>query len=399
MNFRTVIAAVCIFAFAPLVSAEVITFYIATSTGATSPSQGIYRSTLDTATGKLSDPVLATKAESTAFLAIHPSGNYLYTVGTSAQPAAGGAGAQPVSAASTQPAASAASTQPGTVTAYAIDKATGNLKLINTQSSGGTNPNHLSIDHTGKILLNSNYGSGSVQTLSIQANGGLGKQISFVQHTGSSVNPDRQAGPHAHCIYASPDNKYVYCTDLGLDKVMMYKMSSSGKLTANKPAFVQTKAGIGPRHFIFHPNGKFLYVINEIEGSVTGYSYKASNGALTEIQTISTFPEGYTGTTSSAEICITPNGKFLYGSNRGNNTIAAFKIDQTTGKLTLIEYESASLNSPGHIIIDPTGAFVIAANRNGNSITADRINQETGALDLAGPYILVPSPSCTVFAR
>ena len=392
MNFRTIIAGVCMFAVTSLASAEIFTFYIATSVGATSPSQGIYRSTLDTATGKLSDPVLAAKAPSTSFIVIDAKGNYLYTVGNSSAPAPSGG----------QPAAGTpvAAVQQGAVTAYAIDKATGTLKLLNEQTSGGTNPNHLSIDRTGKVLLNGNYGSGSIQAIPIQTNGGLGKQTGFVQHEGSSVNPQRQAGPHAHCIYASPDNRRVYVTDLGLDKTLIYRFDSTkGTFTPNNPPFAQSKPGVGPRHFIFHTSGKFLYVINEIEGSVTGYTVNASNGALTEIQTISTFPEGYTGATSSAEICVTPNGKFLYGSNRGNNSVAAFQVDQNTGRLTLVEMETASMASPGHISIDPTGAFMLATNRTGNSISAYRINQETGALDISGPIILVPSPSCSEFVR
>ncbi|MFC1486056.1 lactonase family protein [Candidatus Latescibacterota bacterium] len=376
MSFRAIIAAVCIFAFASLVSAEIIPFYIATSISATSPSQGIYRSTLDTATGRLSDPVLATKAPSTSFIAIHSNGDYLYTV-------------------------SRPSDQPeGAVNAYAIDKSTGNLKPINEQTSGGDGPNHLSIDQSGKFVLLNNYRSGSIQSVPIQADGSLGKPAGFVQHEGSSVNPQRQAGPHAHCIYASPDNRRVYVTDLGLDKTLIYQFDSTkGTFTPNNPPFAQSNPGVGPRHFIFHTSGRFLYVINELEGSITGYTVNASNGALSEIETLSTFPEGYTGATSSAEIFVTPNGRFLYGSNRGNHTIAVFQVDQNTGRLTFVEHESASIAHPGNFAIDPTGAFLIVANRNGNSISCYRINQETGALDIAGPISLVPSPSCVMFAR
>lgn len=389
MNFKIIVTTAFLFAAASFAAAEQFTFYIATSVGPNSPSQGIYRSTLDTSTGRLSDPVLAAHAPSTSFIAVHSNRSYLYTVGAAAQPA------------TAQPATGAATPQPaGVVTAYSIDKATGNLKPLNEQTSGGANPNFLSIDRTGTVALLNNYGSGSIEAVPIAANGSLGKPTAFIQHEGSSVNPQRQAGPHAHCIIASADNKFVYVTDLGLDKTLIYRFDSAkGTLTANNPPFAQSKPGVGPRHFIFHPNGRFLYVINEIEGSVTGYTVNASNGALTEIHTISTFPEGYTGATSSAEIAVTPNGKFLYGSNRGNNSVAAFSIDQATGRLTLVEIESASLNSPGHIAIDPTGAFMVAANRNGNSVSLHRINQDTGALDLSGPVILVPSPACAEFVR
>ena len=394
MNLRSAICVLCMSAVSSVASAEVFTFYIATSVGPTSPSQGIYRSTLDTATGRLSEPVLVAKAPSTSFIAIDSNGNYLYVVGSSSSQAPGPA--------TTQPAAGGpgATAETGAVTAYAIDRATGNLRLINEQTSGGSGPNFLSIDRSGRFVLLNNYGSGSIESVPIQANGGLGKPTGFVQHEGSSVNPQRQSGPHAHCIFASPDNRRVYVTDLGLDKTLIYQFDSTkGMFTANNPPFAQSKPGVGPRHFIFHPSGKFLYVINEIEGSVTGYAVNASDGGLTEIQTISTFPEKYTGATSSAEICVTSNGRFLYASNRGNNSVAAFRIDQTSGRLTLVEIETASMASPGHISVDPTGAFMLATNRNGNSVSLYRINQETGALDISGPVILVPSPSCSEFVR
>jgi 6-phosphogluconolactonase len=375
-------------------SAEVFTFYIATQVGPTSPSQGIYRSTLDTATGRLSEPVLVAKAPSTSFIAIDSSGRYLYAVGSPSTQVPG--------AATTQPAAGGpgAAAQTGVVRAYGIDRATGNLRFINEQTSGGSGPIHVSIDRSGRFVLLTNIGSGSIESVPIQADGGLGKPAGFVQHEGLPVSAPRQSVPRAHCIFASADNRRVYVTDLGLDKTLIYQFdSATGTFTANTPPFVQSKPGVGPRHFSFHTSGKFLYVINQMGGSVTAYAIDASNGGLTEIQTVSTVPEGYSGDPSSAEICVTPDGRFLYASNRGHNSVAAFRIDQTSGRLTLVEIETASMASPGHISIDPTGAFLLATNRNGNCVSLYRINQETGALDISGPVILVPSPSCSEFVR
>ena len=375
MNCRTGLMAAGIFAAASMVSAETITFYIGTGMSATSPSQGIYRSTLDTAAGKLSDPVLAGQAVNPTFLEIHPNGNFLY-------------------------AACGMSGQPGTLNSFAIDRATGNLKPINEQPSGGTNPLHVSIDQKAQVLLVANYGDGVVESVPIASNGSLGAPASTIRHTGSSVNAQRQAGPHAHSIFASPDNNYVYVPDLGIDKIMIYRLDSAkATLTPNNPASVQVTPGSGPRHFIFHPNGKFLYLLTELNGTVIGYNYNAANGALTEFQTISVLPDGYAGAISCAEIRVHPSGRFLYASNRGNNAITVFQVDPANGRLTVVEQETAGLNTPRNFNVDPTGAFLLAANQNGNSISLYRINQETGALDIAGPMVLVPTPLCIRFLR
>jgi 6-phosphogluconolactonase len=373
MVFRKMCSVLCAFAVSSLSYAEIIPFYIGTSMNQTSPSQGMYRSTLNTETGQLSEPVLAGKAINPNFLDIHPEGTHLYAVG--------GAGGQA-----------------GTVGAYAIDRATGSLRLLNEQTAGGTNPLHISIDRKAQNVLVANYSSGSVEVLPIQPDGSLNKPSAFIQHEGSSINPQRQAGPHAHCIFASPDNQYVYCSDLGLDKVLIYRFDAArGTLAPADPAYAAATPGSGPRHFTFHPNGRFVYVINEMEGSVTGYTCNASNGSLTPFQTISTFPPEYAGATSSAEIRVTPDGQFLYGSNRGNNSIAAFRIDPAKGTLTLVEFETAALSTPRNINVDPTGNFLLAANQNGNSVSVYRINRETGALDPVGPSSLVGTPTCIRF--
>ena len=203
-----------------------------------------------------------------------------------------------------------------------------------------------------------NYGSGSASVIPIEAAGSLAEPTSVVQHAGSSVNTSRQKGPHAHSINVSPDNRYAYVADLGIDKIMIYKLDAEkGTLVPNDPLFVEVKPGAGPRHFTFHPNGKFAYVINELQCTVTAYAYKPDSGALTPIQTITTLPEGYDKPSSCAEIRVHPNGRFLYGSNRGHDSIAVYRIDEATGELVFVEHETQAIKTPRNFNIDPTGAF------------------------------------------
>lgn len=342
-------------------------------------SKGIYRSELDLATGKLSEPVLAGEAVNPSFLAIAPNQKFVYAVGELSD---------------------VNGKKGGAVNAFAIDSATGDLKLLNQESSVGAGPCHIVVDRTGKSVLVANYGGGSTTVLPIQADGKVGEASSFVQHTGSSINPGNQAGPHAHSVNVDAANRFAVVADLGIDKVLVYRLDpDKGKITANDPPAASVEAGSGPRHFAFHPNGKNAYVINEIKLTVTAFQYDAEKGVLTPQQTISTLPEGVTDRKgmSTAEVVVHPSGKFLYGSNRGHHSIAIFSIDQATGKLTAVGHQGQGIKTPRNFGIDPTGNYLLVCNQDGDSVIVFRINQTTGQLEPTGSTVSVGKPVCVKF--
>ncbi|MBP7053750.1 MAG: lactonase family protein [Phycisphaerae bacterium] len=353
--------------------AQSVRVYLGTYTGSgPGASQGIYRSTLDLQTGALSEPVLAVEARNPSFLEIRPDGKFLYAVSEAGEG--------------------------GRVFAYAIDPGTGDLKLLNECSSGGAGPCHVNVDHAGKHVLVANYNSGSASVIPIRPDGGLGEPTGFVQHAGSSVNPSRQKEPHAHSINPSPDDRFVFVADLGLDKIMIYKLDAGkGTIVANDPPFAQVKAGAGPRHFAFHPGGLYAYVINELDSTITAFMYDAVRGSLGEIQTVSTLPIGFSGPSWCAEVRVHPSGKFLYGSNRGHDSIAVCRIDPTTGLLTLVEYETDGIKVPRNFNIEPTGKFCLVANQDGGSVVVFRIDEKTGALEPTEYKITVSKPVCIRF--
>ena len=356
------------------VSAESLPVYFGTYTQGESSSKGIYRSTLDIETGKLSTPVLAAQAQNPSFLEIHPNGKFLYAVNEDS-------GA-------------------GSVSAYAIDADTGDLKYLNKQPSGGAGPCHVSIDHAGKNLLVANYGSGSVSVIPVKPDGGLGEPTGFAQHLGSSVNPRRQEGPHAHSINVSPDNRFAFVADLGIDKIMIYKLDvEKGTIVTNSSPFAKVKPGAGPRHFAFHPNGNFAYVINELDCTVTAFAYDSASGALTEIQTITTLPKEFDGSNTCAEVRLHPSGKFLYGSNRGHDSIVVYRVDLAKGTLTFVEHETANIKTPRNFNIDPTGKFCLVANQDKDSVVVFRIDQETGALEPTEHKVSIAKPVCVRFLK
>ncbi len=351
--------------------------YFGTYTGKV--SKGIYRSELDLATGKLSPPVLAGEATSPSFLAIAPNEKFLYSVGEISD-----FGGKPA----------------GAVNAFAIDAATGNLKLLNQQSSVGAGPCHVVVDRAGKNVLVANYGGGSVAVLPIQADGKIGEASSFVQHKGTSVDKGRQEAPHAHSINVDAKNRFAFVADLGLDTVQVYRFDAAkGTITPNDPAAAKVAPGSGPRHFAFHPSGKFAYVINEMSLTVTAFQYDADKGNLTSLQTITTLPEGVTDRKgmSTAEVVVHPSGKFLYGSNRGHHSIAAFAIDQATGKLTAVGHQGQGIKTPRNFNIDPTGHYLLVANQDGDSVVVFKVDQASGKLEPTGSSIEVPMPVCVKF--
>jgi 6-phosphogluconolactonase len=353
-----------------------VSVYIGTyTTGA--KSQGICLAHLDSATGRLGAPELAAKTTNPSFLAAHPNRRFLYAVGET-----GNFRGKPV----------------GMVSAFGIAADTGKLTLLNEQSSGGAGPCHLAVDRTGKWLLVANYGSGSIAVLPIQEDGALGEPGAIVQHHGSSVNPQRQEGPHAHFITPGAGNRFVLTCDLGLDKVLVYRLDpATGTLVPNDPPGASLRPGAGPRHLAFHPNGRLLFVISEMGSSLTAFSWDSRRGALKELETVSTLPAGFTGNSTCAEVQVHPSGKFLYGSNRGHDSIAVFAVDSGTGKLSLLEHQSTHGKTPRHFAIDPTGRWLLAENQDSDNVVEFGIDAQTGRLTPEGQEIKVGSPVCVEF--
>lgn len=336
-------------------------------------SEGIYLYEL-TSSGALEFLSVASGISNPSYLAIAPQKRYLYAVSE-------------VGASSGKPG--------GGVSAFSIDQETGELTLLNQQLTHGASPCYLTVDQTEKCVLVANYGSGSATVLPIQSNGKLGEATHVVQHSGSSADPGRQEGPHAHSIVLDRTNSYAFVPDLGLDKVMIYQLClSQGKLKANDEPWVEVKAGAGPRHFTFHPNGKYAYVINELDSTVTAFTYDEAHGRLRVIQAVTTLPEGFSDKSYCADVHVSSSGRFLYGSNRGHDSIVIFEIDQGTGKLSLVGHEPTQGNFPRGFAIDPTGNFLLAANQNSDNVVSFRINQETGALTPTGHITEVPMPVC-----
>ena len=349
-----------------------IAVYFGTYTGP--KSKGIYLSRLDLASGKLSEPSLAGETEQPSFLALHPNRRFLYAVN---ETGSGRTGA-------------------GKVTAFAVE-AEGRLKALNQQSSRGSAPCHLVVDRAGKNLLLANYGGGSVASFPIGPDGRLGESASFVQHAGSSVNPQRQKEPHAHSINLDAGNRFAIAADLGLDKVLVYHFDGvTGRLTPNDPPSTSVKAGSGPRHFAFHPSGRNAYVINELASTVTAFEYDAAKGVLKEIQSLSTLPKGFEGENSTAEVQVHPSGRFLYGSNRGHDSIAVFAIE-SGGMLRYVENTSTGGSTPRNFGISPDGKYLLAANQKSDNVVVFQIDSKTGRLTATGNSIEVPSPVCVKF--
>lgn len=340
-------------------------------------SEGIYRGKFDPASGKVSDVVVAAKAVNPSFLAVHPTRRFLYAVDEIAD--FGGKKA-------------------GAVTAFALDPKTGELTRLNQQSTVGAGPCHLVVDTNGRNVLVANYGGGSACVLPIGADGRLSPASSFVQHEGSSANPKRQEGPHAHSINLDPGGRFAAVADLGLDQVRVYRFDDQrGTLTSNEPPFVKLPPGAGPRHFAFHPRAPFAYVINELNSTVTALGYDSAKGMLSPLQTARTVPDDFQGQNYPADVQVHPSGRFLYGSNRGHNSIAMFMIDTATGRLTSQGQQGEGIKVPRGFGIDPTGTFLLVGNQDADSVVTFRIDPETGVLKSTGQKVEVPKPVCVKF--
>ncbi len=355
--------------------AEPLRVYVGTYT---SPkSKGIYLYELDLASGALESKGLAAELVNPSFLAIGPGGGFLYAVGEMGV---------------------FQGTKGGAVSALAIDPASGRLALVNQQSSVGAGPCHVTVDREGKNVLAANYGGGSVACLPIGDDGRLKEATSFIQHEGSSVDPRRQKEPHAHSVNLDAAGRFAFVADLGLDKIMVYRLdAAAGKLTPNNPPSAAVASGAGPRHFAFHPGGRFAYVINELNSTVTAFAYDADRGALAIIQTVSTLPAGFSDVNYPAEIQVHPSGKFVYGSNRGHNSIAIFAVAADSGKLTPVGHEPTGGKNPRNFGIDPTGRFLLAANQDSDNVVVFRIDAATGKLKSTGHSAEVGKPVCVKF--
>jgi len=352
-------------------------FYVGTYTDG--QSQGIYLCRMDLGTGALECTGHVAEAKNPSFLALHPNGGYLYAVNEIDR---------------------FEGTSSGAVSAFAVHRETGALVFLNQRSSHGAHPCHLSVDATGRYVLVANYSGGSLAVLPIEKDGRLAEASHVVRHTGSSVNPARQEAPHAHAIRLDAANRYALAADLGIDKVMIYRFDGDrGKLLPNDPPAAGVTPGSGPRHIDLHPNRKFAYLINELGSTMTVFAYDASKGALTELQTVPTLPEGWQGTNHCADVHVHPSGRFLYGSNRGHDSIVVYAIDPATGGLSLRGHASTRGKNPRNFAIDPGGSFLLAANQDSDRIVAFRIDRQTGLLSPAGHELNVPKPVCIVWAH
>jgi 6-phosphogluconolactonase len=348
-----VVSAVTVFSAAKQTKCRV---YI--GTGSMGSGAGIYSSILNLKTGKLSKAKLAAKATRSGIITINPAGTILYTSGKPGNSRGWG----------------------GSLCAFKIDRGSGKLKLLNSQPSKGIGPCYLAIDPAQRYLFVPHFRGGNCSVLPIAKNGSLKPVSSVVQHSGSGTRSFRQSSPHPHAAVFDSAGRYIFVPDLGLDKILIYKLNSPGKIVAHKPPFAKVKSGGGPRHFAFHPSGKFAYVNLELTSAVTAFKYNPKLGALKAIQTISTLPKSYAGRNANAGIRITPDGKFLYVSNRGHNSIAIFSIAPATGKLTFTGSESTRGDVPQAINIDPTGNYIIATDKRAGSVRVFRINRKTGQL-------------------
>lgn len=357
------------------VFAQGMLVYIGTFTNGT--SKGIYAYRLDEATGRMTSLGLAAEAQSPSYLAVSPNRRFLYAVNEID---------------------TFEGKKAGSISAFSIDGGSGKLTLLNRVSSGSPGPTHVAVDPLGKWLFVANYAGGSLADFQIEADGRLGKMVTLLQHTGSGANPARQASPHPHEVVPSPDGRFLLSPDLGLDRIFIYKLNSqTGKLTPGDPPFASVKPGSGPRHLAFTPDGKFVYLADEMASNVIAFSY--NDGKLKTLQTISIVPKGFSGQNTAAEIAVHPSGRFVYVSNRGADDIVQLNIDPANGLLTMAGHVSTQGKMPRGFGIDPEGKYLFAGNQNTDNVVSFRIDASTGHLSPFGQPLQLPSPVCVVFVR
>lgn len=341
-------------------------------------SEGVYIYRMDAESGHLTFAGTAKAGENPAFLAIHPNGRYLYAANELME---------------------FQGTEGGGVSALAINPSDGSLSLINQQPSHGGATCHISLDRTGKYALVANYMGGNATMLPILEDGSLAPATSIVQHSGTGPNPQRQEQPHTHSVFIDHENRHALVSDLGIDKVMVYQLDlANGKLQPNQPPFAQVTGGSGPRHLDFHPSGRFVYLINEMGNTITAFRYDGEKGELHEIQTVDTLPSDFSGESTCADIHVDPAGKFVYGSNRGHDSLVIFAIDPSTGKLSYVGHESTRGKTPRNFGIEPNGNFLLAANQDSHTVITYRIDKQSGKLGYLSTTE-VPMPVCIKFLR
>ncbi len=338
------------------------------------PTAGVFVAELDLATGTVSEPHLAGRAVNASFVALAPDHRHLYAVAE---------------------VSSLGGRRTGGVVAFAVAPETGALRPINEQSSGGAGPCHLVVDKADKNVLVADYEGGAVAVLPIDEHGGLRPASSVMQHRGHGVNRERQEAAHAHSVNLDAANHFAFVCDLGADKIFVYRFDpKAGKLSPNQPPTVQMAAGAGPRHFAFDPTGRFAYAIDELDSTITAFWYDADNGTLSRIQVVSTLPKDFHGVNTASEVAVHPSGKYVYGANRGHDSIAIFTVDAASGKLTSDGHESTQGKTPRNFAIDPTGSFLLAANQDSNSVVVFRIDAATGRLRPTGQKLRMKEPVC-----
>jgi len=341
-------------------------------------SEGIYSCSLDAESGAIRITGVTGGVVNPSFLAIHPGGDALYAVCETAdfdgKPGGG-------------------------VSAYRLDPAAGELELLNRQPSGGTGPCHLTVDRTGRHVLVANYSSGSAAVLPVESDRSLGAPHQVIQHEGSSVHPRRQRGPHAHSVNLDRSNRHAVVADLGLDKLMIYDFDpAAGALSPAVEPFYRTRPGAGPRHFTFHRDGKRAFCINELDSTLTAFDYDEQNGTLSERATVSTLPDDYKGNNTCADVHVSACGRFLYGSNRGHDSIAVAAIGEKNGGLSIIQHHSTGGKTPRNFALDPSGRFLLAANQDSGTIVVLIVDPDSGLLSPAGHRAEVPMPVCIRFS-
>jgi len=350
-------------------------------------SEGIYVYIMDPDNGALELVSVATGVPDPSFLALSPGTNHLYAVNELNEHNEGSA-----TPAATAAAATAAG---GTVSAFSFDPVSGEITPLNRRPSNGLSPCHLKVDQTGRFLLVANYGSGSVSVLPILDDGRLEAASCVIQHKGRGKDARRQAGAHAHSINLDPANRFALVADLGIDRVMIYRFDSTrGLLEPNDEPWIETRSGAGPRHIAFHPNRRMCYLINELDSTMTVFEYNEKYGHLKEIQNIATLPEDFTGMSTCADVHIDPTGRFLYGSNRGHDSIVIYEIDQGAGILNLTGHVPTQGRKPRNFAIGPNGDYLFVANQDSDSIVTFRLDRESGLLEATGQVATVTAPVC-----
>jgi 6-phosphogluconolactonase len=338
--------------------------------------KGFSASHFDAKTGVLSQPEFVTEAEGPAYFVLAAGQTRLYTCNSS-----------------------------GFVSAYSVANIGRSLTLLNKVPSEGGDPSYISLDKTGKYIFVANYQGGNIVAWALKPDGSIGERTAFVQHTGKGVDPKRQTHAYAHSIIVDPTNRFVLTADLGLDKLFVYKFDAkTGALTPNDPAFVSVPSGLGARHVVFHPNGRWVYLDNEMGSKVVFLHWDSAKGSLNQVQVVSMLPDDFQGTSAAAELKVSIDGRFLYGTNRyagsgQNGDIVVFAIDQKNGLLKAVQHISSGGETPRNFEFDPSGQWMVVANHGSNNAVVFRIDKKMGTLTQQGAPVSVPYPFSPRFVR